>query len=568
MSQQPSLVRLQVENLALIPQAELLLSPGLNVITGETGAGKTMLAKALEALLGGKTGKGVVRPGANAAYVEATFTLPSGWQAQGEAAEIAEDCQGEITLARRIAAEGRSRCLIEGRTVSVETLRDLAGQLIAFYGQHEGRKLMMEEAQVGMLDRSGNGEGTKLFHSYSEARAQARQAAKTLKAALASQQSAGRELELARFELSEMDELSPLANEELELIKELNHLSGAVEGQAACQDSYSLLEEESGAGAALLAAGKLTSQAGPELVEITSRIESLQLEVADISAQLDQLATKWEADPQRQADVERRLTDLGRLARKHGVSGNDLDQVWSRLQVTVAEGDQGPLATQQAELELQQASQKAVEAAQALSAWRQKRAPLLSKAVGAVLEELAMEGAKFDVRLTSLEGEGLKALGESGGEKVEFMLQANPGLPSEPISQVASGGEISRLMLALVAEAGLDGQAVLVLDEPDTGIGGHTGHGVGARLADLSDHTQLLVISHLPQIACKADRHFRLIKSTDGKQTTTSIEHLDSSELVVDELCRMSGHDPEDQTARKASQALLQSSSASASNKS
>ena len=550
------LIKLRVENLALISEAEMELSAGLNVLTGETGAGKTMLAKALEALLGAKTTKGVVRPGAEFAYIEATFLAPESFEKEGEIAEILQDCDGEVVLARRIASGGRSRCLVGGRTVSLETLRELAGRLIAFYGQHEGRKLMMEQAQVGMLDRSGNGKGAALRGNYQQALAEAKLASRQLKQLSEDQQSAGRELELSRFELSELAELEPQAGEEKVLMDEFHMLTGASGGQQACSDAFSCLDGEQQAVGLLLKASKSLSGAGPAVAKFVERLEAAHIELSDLAVELDSLASSWESDPARQAQVESRLSLYARLARKHGVEAEQLVEVKRRLEEQVAQADLAPELLAEAQKKADLALAQAGHEADLLSGWRSKQAPLLAKAVSLVLQELAMEGAVFEVDLERFDSAGLKRFSESGQESVVFKLQANPGLPCEPISQVASGGEVSRLMLALVAEAGLEGQAVMVLDEPDTGIGGQTAHGVAARLESLGEKTQLLVISHLPQIAARADSHFRLVKETDGATTQTRIEALADDEAVVDELCRMAGHDPSDLDARRASEKM------------
>jgi len=547
------LLSLKVENLALIAEAEIELCPGLNVLSGETGAGKTMLAKALEALLGAKITKGVVRPGAEAAYIEAVFSAPENLGGAEEIAELLDDLLGEeIVLARRITSSGRSRCLINGRTVSVETLREIASQLIAFYGQHEGRKLMVEQAQTSMLDRSGDSKGTLLLEKYRVARGQSRSAANQLKALKSAQQD--RQLDLVRFELKELEDLNPKIAEEQQLMEELGLLAGATEGQQACWSAYQLLDSDKAACSQVLESARALESAGNPTKTIRERLESAYTELCDLASELQSLSHSWKADPHRQSEVETRLSDYARLSRKHTTIADQLIVVQNQLMEKILEADQVPLLIEEAEIQAAKAFQNALSAGTKLSKWRQSQAPKLSKAVGSVLQELAMEAAIFEVRLEPLLE---KDLPEYGLEAVVFYLQANPGLPAEPISQVASGGEVSRLMLALVSETGLEDQAVLVLDEPDAGIGGQTAHGVASRLVSLSKRTQLLVISHLPQIAARADRHFRLNKTTDGHSTETTIEVLSSQQEIIDQLCLMAGHDPSDSDARKAAQKML-----------
>lgn len=555
----PRLSELQVRNLALIEHAHISLSGGLNVITGETGAGKTMLARALDLLLGAKTPKNSVRPGADAAYVEGVFELPERWSSRLNDDELAElvGSDTEVVLGRRIAASGRSRCLINGQTVSAETLRDLASHLIAFYGQHEQRRLMLDHAQMALLDRSGDGEGVKLHARYVAAREEAVHAAREVQRLAAQQDTSARELDLARFELAELNDVGLQEGEEAQLMEELRVLESADAGRFACATAHTALAgaEFDDTGATVLvadAASALSDLGIKETDELNARLESVRIELADIADEVQQLGERWEADPSRQAHVQSRLETFHRLERKHQCDFAGLFTVLTQLQRTVDAADERPQLLAAAEQRAEHALADARAAASALSAWRAKQAPKLAKAVCATLGELAMEQAKFAVELNGWDAEGLAALRESGAENVVFTLQANPGLPAEELSQVASGGEASRLMLALISQVTDTDGGLLVLDEPDAGLGGQTAHGVAARLKALSKRQQVLVISHLPQIAARADLHLRLHKQTDETTTRTQIEPLLDDEMIVDELCRLAGHPADDGAARQA----------------
>ena len=550
------LERLRVENLALISLAELELDEGLNVLTGETGAGKTMLAKALEVLLGAKAPREVVRPGAEAAYIEAEFAVDGDLELSAEMEEIIADNPGQITLARRIAAEGRSRCMVNGRTVSLEALRLIAGRLVAFYGQHEGRKLMMERTQVELLDRSGDGRGSQLLLAYNNALRQARSDSRELTKLEHTQASDDREVELARFELQEIEELEPRQGEEAELITELSFLSGAEEGRQVCVRASAELGSEGGALEFVSRVGSDMRRHEESMGLLPERVESVRLELEDIVSEIDGLGARWAADPERQRQVEERLATYQRLSRKHITSADGLIDTAAELRQKVDKVDAAPQLIKQAQERCRVSLEAAEQSAAKLSRWRAEQAGKLSAAIVSLLRELAMEEAAFEIVLEPLPGQGLARLSETGAERVVFYLQANPGIPAQPIDKVASGGEVSRLMLALVSEAGIGEQALLVLDEPDVGIGGNTAHGVGTRLSKLAESTQLLVISHLPQIAAKANRHFHLSKQSDGQTTHTTLRSLSEDERL-DELCRMSGYSPDDTAAREAAQALL-----------
>jgi len=560
----PQLTELQVRNLALIEHASVRLDGGLNVITGETGAGKTMLAKALDLLLGAKTPRNVVRPGAEAAYIEATVRLPKGWNPDPTddlLSELLADADGELVIARRIAAGGRSRCLIGGQTVSLETLRTVAGAVITFYGQHEQRRLMLDRTQAHLLDSSGDGRGARLHAAYTVARVEAVRAARRLESLRRRANDDQRALDLARYELEELEQLAPVAGEEPALMNELAELESAQDGQAGCSLASDCLAGSDGDSGALdlvrRAASALSGLPGETVAELASRLESAAIELDDIAGEAQQLADTWTSDPSRQAAVQSRLELIHRLQRKHQVASPDqLVEVMARLAAQVGAADNLPASISAAEKDAAAALDAAVQAAGKLTVWRTKRAAQLVKAVSASLGELAMADAKFAVRLDPVPGDGVDGLAESGAERPVFLLQANPGLPEEELSQVASGGEASRLMLALISETANGDGGLLVLDEPDAGLGGQTAHGVASRLKAISGRRQVLVISHLPQIAARADLHLRLHKSSAGGTTATTIQTLSTEEERVDELCRLGGHDPSDLAARQAVSAL------------
>jgi len=531
--------RLNISNLALIEQAELVLDPGLNVLSGETGAGKTMLAKSLEVLLGARAPKSVVRPGAEYAYIEALFDIPKDFQIDTddeELLDLLEDSKGDqLSLARRIAAEGKSRCLINGRTVTLEALRSVAGRLVAFYGQHEGRDLLLDKVQMQILDSVSDQKGRQLHQSYLADRREALAAEHRFQELLNQQAQDSRPLDLARYELNELEEVAPAgAGEEDQLHEELKLLSGAVEGARACSQARALLSSEDGAGAAVHQAQRELDSAGEHAAELASRLEAVLAEVSDLESDIARLADRWEADPSRQVQVESRLSVLNSLSRKHGVPIGQLPEILEKLSSQIAQADQAPELLARAKDAASETLLKAQKSAAKLTRWRKTQAPKLASQITGVLEELAMPGARFDVKLVECQGTGINQLQSQGAEEIQFMLQANPGLPAEPLNRVASGGEISRLMLALIAEARPDEQAILVLDEPDVGLGGHTAHGVAARLQDLAQSSQLIVISHLPQIAARADRILCIEKSVGAEHTSTTVRALDSEEEIID----------------------------------
>lgn len=560
MTERPYLQRLLVENLVVIERAVLDLDPGLNVLTGETGAGKTVLAKAFDLLLGAKTPKGVVRPGADDAYIEGTFGLPRGWLAECASADVqalVDDVHAdEVVLARRISASGRSRCLIDGRVVNLDALRDLARPLISFFGQHEQRKLMVEQVQAELLDRSGDRKGAALADAYRTARRASLAADRALADLQERDAADSRARDLARFELDELRDVDPQPSEEREIEIELRRLEQAQEAQQVLGGAVHALtgDDADACGLVSQAARLLGSLDDPQVAALAERLQAAIIELSDIADDAAGLADGWEADPQRAAQMTARLERFADLQRKHRCDYDGLLARRIELEEQVAAADRAPADLQALQENADRCRADLSSAAEQLSKWRAKQAPKLSKSITAALGDLAFQGAAFRVRLDELGGDS--PYGEQGAERVVFCLQANPGLPEEELARVASGGEASRVMVALISASGLADGGLLVLDEPDTGLGGHTAHGVAERLVALAERQQTFVISHLPQIAARASAHFVLDKRVDGQLTTTTIDRLEDEDEVVAELCRMTGLTADDHGAASAARKL------------
>jgi DNA repair protein RecN (Recombination protein N) len=549
------LQELRVENLLLIERAELRLAPGLNVLTGETGAGKTVLAHALDLLLGGRAKPGIVRPGASEAYVEGVFDLTAELRERlGE--RLAADAE-ELVLARRVGADGRTRAYLGGRSATVGDLRDAATGLLAFYGQHEHRRLTLAAAQLELLDGAcGPGQAQRLMqcaNTYELTLALRRRSEEL--AGLAAQRD--RELDLLEFELGEIEALAPDEREREQLLaarERLRRLDAICAASSAGVEA--LLAEGEPPGAAQLLAGALAPLDGlagvdAELDGLAQRLQGLLIETRELGAELRAYAeaAAGDAEPTGAAgtleQVEERLSALERLARKHGGSIAAVLE-FAQREATRREqlaGAETALAEAQ-----EQAEAAAVELrthAQALHGARAAAAEDFAGAVRGQLGELAMPDATFEVRLGECEP------GPAGADTVEFLIAPNPGVPPAPVRETASGGELSRVMLAiLVAGEGSSGQGTLVFDEIDAGIGGQTARAVGARLRELGERRQVLCITHLPQVASVADRHFSIAKETDGETTRTTVVELDEP-AVLSELVRMLGGDGEDSGARR-----------------
>jgi DNA repair protein RecN (Recombination protein N) len=549
---------LRVENLLLIERAELRLGPGLNVLTGETGAGKTMLAHALDLLLGGKARSGIVRPGASEAYVEGAFGLDERLRAL--LGERLPDDAGDVVLARRVWPDGRTRAYLNGRAATVADLRELGGELLAFYGQHEHRRLTLAAAQLEILDGFCGPEQAARRATAAAAHAELRALTRRAEELGALDGARERELDLLAFELREIEEVGPSEAEQAELERErerLRHLEGLRGAARAGAEALAPESGETGAGALVAAASaQLDALQGvdPALDALAQRLRAVALEAEDLATELRRYEEGVEGEPGRLEQVEERLTAFARLERKHGGSLAAVLAHAESCRARHAELSGAEAALEQATAELAAARERLDAVAAELRAARAAAAPGLATAVRERLAELAMAGASFEVALSDREEPG-----PAGADAVELLIAANPGVPAGPLREIASGGELSRVMLALlgVAHGGGDERGrLLVFDEVDAGIGGHTANAVGAQLRALAAERQVLCITHLPQVAAHADRHFRIAKDGSGETATTTVADL-AGDAVVGELVRMLGADDGDRAARQHARELL-----------
>ncbi len=538
---------LRIENLLLLERAELCLGEGLNAITGETGAGKTVLAHSLDLLMGGKARPQIVRPGAEEAWVEGLFDLPAGLLEEPEMAELAERLPAgaeEVLLGRRVSASsGRTGAFVAGRAASAAELRMLGGRLLAFYGQHEHRRLTIASAQLEVLDGFAGPAHLELREGYLAAHRECLRLGAELRALREREGSRERDLDLCRYELGEIEELAPDPAEEGDLEAERGRLRHAEGLQLAAAGARAAIagEEEDGGGA-LAALARAESLLRPlfgvdaELDRLAERLGAALLELGELGIALRDQAERAADDPARLGEIEERLEALDRLRRKHGGSVEAVlaHAEHCREEIGRLEGAEERSAS--AAAALAEAEARRAELGAELSAGRRKAAEPLEREVAQQLEALAMPGATLRVALEPHRD----GFGMTGRETVEFRVASNPGIEAAPLRDAASGGELSRIMLALSGlGAGLRTQT-LVFDEIDAGIGGTTARVVGERLRALGAEQQVICITHLPQVASLATTHFRLEKRLEGEPATAVVERL-QGEAVVEEIRRMLG---------------------------
>jgi DNA repair protein RecN (Recombination protein N) len=553
---------LRIENLLLIERAELRLGEGLNAITGETGAGKTVLAHSLDLLMGGKARPQIVRPGAGEAWVEGSFDLPAGLLAEPEMAEIAErlpEGAEEIVLGRRVSSSGRTSAFVAGRAATAADLKLLGGRLLAFYGQHEHRRLTIASAQMDVLDGFAGAAHLRLREDYREAHRECLRLAAELAELRERDGSRERDLDLYRYELAEIEEVAPdpLEREELDAERgRLRHAESLREAAADAHGGAVGADEDGGGAAAALARAesRLHSVAGVdgELDALAERLAALTVELDDVAAGLRDYAEGVEADPGRLLAVEERLEALDRLLRKHGGSVESVLAHAERCRREIARLEGAEERGAEAEAALARVEAGRAELAAKLSAGRAGAAGPLQERVAGELEQLAMPGATLEVVLEPV----AEGFGPVGAETVELRMAPNPGIEAAPLRDAASGGELSRVMLALSGLTGGGGAETLVFDEIDAGVGGNTARVVGERLRAIGDGRQVICITHLPQVASLAGTHFRLEKDIEGERATATVQRLDG-EGVVEEIRRMLGGSGSDEAATRHARELL-----------
>jgi DNA repair protein RecN (Recombination protein N) len=547
---------LTIKNFVLIEDAVLEFAPGLNVLTGETGAGKTLLTKALGLLMGERAEEGLVGTSGSDASIQAVFELDD-----DEVSDLPEEVKelvggvesGEFIVGRRLGKEGRNRCFINDNAVTVGAMGGAVGGLLSFAGQHEYRRLLDPRYQLAVLDKWAGAEALELVQQFKVAYERARDATRRLEESRRDEQSRLREIDLLRFQVKELTEAGLSLEEEEGLLGEQRLLARAEDVLRATGGAGDILNGETEAVDAATLLTQATTLVGslsgvdPDLDAVHSALTDLQCQVGELARELHAYADRVSVDPARLEVVDERVRLYTELARKYGGSTESamrhLEE--SRERLELLEGGEEDLSRLE-EVRAAETS-RALELAARLSAARHEAVPLLERAVASQLTGLGMTEARVTVNLqTRTDWEGLK---ETGGDSAEFLLAANPGQPPRSLAKTASGGELSRVLLAIkCALAGAGGSETLVFDEIDAGIGGRTAVAVGNKLRELAGGSQLLVITHLPQVAAVASRHFLIDKVSGASDTVARLSALDEEE-VVQEMCRMLGGGTDDSEA-------------------
>ena len=542
------LSELRIQGLGVIDDAVLDLHPGLNVVTGETGAGKTMVVTGLGLLLGARADAGLVRSGAGSAVVEGIVEVAADHPAAQRAAEAGADVNDGLVLVRSVSAEGRSRAHVGGRSAPVGVLGEIGEHLVAVHGQADQWRLRQSDQHRAVLDQYGGAPLQKALDAYTHVYDAHQSAAAELAALREQARDRAREIEVLQHGLEQLEQVDPQSGEDADLRVEderlghaeglrgaaalaHDHLAGAEE--YAAQPPPSILELVASARQAL--AGEVDHD--PALRELDRRLADLGYLAADLAADLSSYLSDIDVDPARMAWVQQRRADLTALTRKYGETIDDV-LAWGKASAQRLDAlMNADSRIDTLEPEVERLDRERTTTADALAKARRTAAKRLGAAVTGELAHLAMGQATVEVSVTPRTA----GLARHGGDDVEILLAANPGSPARTVAKAASGGELSRVMLALEVVTGAAGGSdvpTFVFDEVDAGVGGAAALDVGARLAALAEHAQVVVVTHLPQVAAYADRHLVVRKASDGHITSSGVHGVEGDERLR-ELARM-----------------------------
>ena len=529
--------QLVINNLAVIDRLSLDFDPGMTVLTGETGAGKSILLDALGLILGARADTGLIRGGADKTDITAIFVVEGHAALRQRLAALDIECEAELFIRRTISRDGRSRAYINNIPAPAQTLRELGRQLIDIHGQHAYQALAGAEAQRELLDQAG------ACQPLLERLRRAHAAWQTLTEQLRASQPEGAEIEAKRALLRyQIDELAALDIGEAEYTtvnEEYKRLANAQTILGACHQARDSLAESEDAVAARLGRCRQDIHGlrgfDDKLEGVATLLEGASIQLAEAVGELKHYIDQFDADTSRLAALEQRLDKLHELARKHKVKPVELAAHLARLAAELAQLEDGQEQSellQQREAELRQ---EYAALALALHEARRRAATTMAAAITAKMQELGM-GGEFSIQVEQLENEQPRA---QGWDKVSFLVSANPGQPPRPINKVASGGELSRLSLAIQIIGAKDtGVPTLIFDEVDAGIGGGVAEIVGRLLRRLAEHRQILCVTHLAQVASCGHHHFRVAKTSENNATFTRADKLDQKERM-DEVARM-----------------------------
>ena len=548
------LFNLSIENVALIKKADINFSDGFSVLTGETGAGKSILIGSVNMLLGERVGKDIIRHGENSAYVEGLFYVDDNAKKELSTLDAEPEEDGSLIVSRKLSSDGKNICKVNGKTVSVSVLREIGRNLINVHGQHDNQALLDSKCHIDFLDAYCVKGHQDLFDEYLQLYAELNNCRRELDSLDIDETEKLRKIDILEFEIEEISNANIIPGEEEELKAKRNFIKNKEHFTKNCAGALSMLYENDD-----VTAHNLVSQAS-RLIEkindeslggIIERINEILYGIEDLSAELRRQLDKINFDDMSLDEIEERLDVIYRLKRKYGDSEEAvleyLETAQNELEsITFADAKKAELAGK-----IEQLLSKTTVAAEKISNIRKENAKIVENEINSQLSELNMNGAHFTVLFEKC------ALCRNGIDKVEFLISTNPGEPEKPLTKIISGGELSRIMLAMknILTSG-DSAGTLIFDEIDTGISGITAGKVGVKLSEIAKKKQVICVTHLPQIAALADNHFKIAKKSYDDETNTYITELSGNEKV-EQIAYMISGDEKSQTSLAQAQEMI-----------
>lgn len=535
------LTHIHIWNFAIVEALDIELEPSLSVLTGETGAGKSILLDALGLALGDRADSTVIRHGQDRAEISVTFDTSQAANAEAWLKEHELDSEHECIIRRTVNIKGPSKAFINGKPATVQQLRELAEMLVDLHGQHEHQSLMKADVQQQLLDDYANHSDlvNKVAHSFKEWN-KLNTEFKKLNSAKNEQD---HRLDLLKYQVNELEMINLQVGESKKLDIEHKRLSNASQLIQTTEQTLHALEESDKGSVShqlnhFISELQQLGKTDNKLNEIASLLDNATIQISEATNELHQYVDSLELDPQRLSYLDERIGSIHNLARKHQVNPDELPELFERLENELDSIENADDHLEKLQQDIIITSKAYQNAANALSKSRTKAAKILSTKVTENMQELGMEGGAFEVALNAYETESFHSI---GNEQIEFLVSANPGSPAKSLNKVASGGEISRISLAIqVIAAESTRIPTLIFDEVDVGIGGRVAEIVGLKLKQLANHRQVICVTHLAQVAALGEHHLQVSKQSDSATTISQINYLDKTQRVK-ELARMMG---------------------------
>lgn len=558
------LLQLDIQNIALIDKISLEIAPGLNVLTGETGAGKSILIDSINAVLGERVNRDIIRNGKEKAFIEAVFEYDSTYinDILNELGIEHED--GSLILSREISLSGKNTCRINGRLVNVSVLKQVGQLLLDIHGQHDNQSLLKTESHIDLLDAFGGETIQKVKSEYHCLFEEYKTVKSKLKGIVGDKGEIERRMDMLKFQIDEIKNAKLKEGEDEELLKRRQLLANSEKIMNAIHSSYEFLSEggNSGKSASYNINKALSELAAVQkydegLIPLSEKLESVVYQLEDICEELRARRDEGDFDPDELSVIEERLDIITRVKRKYGAGIKEALDFLKKSQIEYDELLQSESLAEDLKKQLVSITQKLRETATKLHSQREKAALILESNITAELENLEMKNARFKVNIVIEETKN--NFTKNGLDNVEFLISSNAGEPLKPLSRIASGGEMSRIMLAIkTILANVDAIPTLIFDEIDTGISGKAAQKVGEKLSYISRTHQVICVTHLSQLACMADNHLYIEKNSNGENTYTTVRILDEKGRIQ-EIARIIGGSDITSIAYKHAEELLHS---------